>query len=279
MLGCNLRCAYCWVVDDKKVGVCCLPELYPFQTPEETYAILKGLAASNNVKRMRVSGCEPLLNPAHLLSVIRMAVSDGYDYVLDTNGLLLDETFLTSIAPFRDKIYIYFGLKGSNAKIFRKLTTADSKYWYNQIETLRLVVKYGFTLGINIMANFTPLDTLPSLFKILHKVSPILPACVDMKKCEFFVHVSNRVKDYGICKYSSREVDDQWSWMLAKMYEPSLIHQYQIRETSRAFNKEELGDIQENVEWHQGLKFITLPKIPFQIPFADRIITSSFSTG
>lgn len=273
MLGCNLRCGYCWVPDEKKIGVMCLPELYPYQTPDETYALLKEIATSYGVKRVRVSGCEPLINPKHLLSVIRMSMSGGYDYVLDTNGLLLTEDFLAAIKPFRERIYIYMGLKGSTPQLFQKTTTADAKFWYNQIEALRLVVKHGFTLGINVMANFTPPDTLEYLFNTLCRVSPILPACVDMKYCTFFVHNTERIKQYGLPKFPAREISEQWNWMLSKAYEPTLIHRYQLRETSRAFDRQELQCIKDNVEWHNGLKFVTLPKIPFSIPFADNVIS------
>jgi len=273
MLGCNLRCGYCWVPDEKKIGIMCLPEAYPYQTPHDTYALLKEIATSTGVQRVRVSGCEPLLNPKHLLSVIRMAISDGYDYVLDTNGLLLTEEFLASIKPFREKMYIYMGLKGSTPHLFQKITTAAAKFWYNQIEALRLVVKHGFTLGINVMANFTPPDTLGQLFHTLYQVSPILPVCVDMKYCTFFVHNTQRIKQYRLPMHNAREISEQWNWLLAKTYEPTLIYRFQLRETSRAFDREELQSIKDNIEWHNGLKFITLPKIPFEIPFADNVIS------
>ena len=268
MLGCNLRCAYCWVPDSKKIGIECLPEEFPYQKPKDTYAILKQEAIAYGVKRVRVSGCEPLLNPRHLFPIIRKAVKDGYDYVLDTNGLLLTEEFLLSIKPFRDKIYIYMGLKGSTPELFQEISTAEAKYWSRQIEALRLVVKHGFTLGVNVMANFTPPETLPSLFDTLYDVSPILPICVDMKYCTFFVHNTERIKNYGIQRYNANDVSSRWNWILIKYYEPTMIGHYQLRETSRAFERKELESLQQNIEWHNGLKFVALPKIQFTIPVA-----------
>jgi uncharacterized Fe-S cluster-containing radical SAM superfamily protein len=273
VLGCNVRCAHCWVPDTKKIGVNCNPEIYPFQTPQETYQILKNLAIANNVKRVRVSGAEPLLNTQHLLPIIRMAVSDGYDYVLDTNGICLTEEFLCSIKPLRDHIYIYMGLKGANPDLFQTFTHAKAQYWYTQIEALRLVVKHGFTLGVNVMANFTPPESLNSLFNILYRVSPVLPVCVDMKYCTFFVHNTKRLKEYGIPRFPARDVSELWTWMLQKTYEPTLIHRYQLRETKRAFECGDLESLQANIEWHNGLKFVTLPKISFEIPFSDQIIS------
>lgn len=268
MLGCNLRCAFCWVPDEKKIGVRCLPVLYRYQTPEDTYEIIRDMAHADNLKRVRVSGCEPLINPKHLLRVIRMAVSDGYDYVLDTNALLLTEDFLASIKPYRNKIYIYMGLKGSNPQLFQKITTAESRFWYRQLEALRLIVKHGFTLGVNIMANFTPADTLQTLFRELYQISPILPMCVDMKKCTFFVHNTERIKRYGVVKYKSTNVNQQWNWILTKNYDPHLVEIFQVGETSRAFDNYELQIIYKNIEWHNGLKFINLPEISFSIPFS-----------
>lgn len=268
MLGCNFRCGFCWVPDTKKIGVRCLPELYPYQSPEDTYAIIRDMAYTNNLKRVRVSGCEPLINMKHLLRVIRMAISDGYDYVLDTNALLMTEGFLASIKPYRHKIYIYMGLKGSNPQLFQKITTAEPQFWYQQLEALRLIVKHGFTLGVNIMANFTPTHTLQKLFKELYQISPILPMCVDLKKCTFFVHNTERIKRYGITKYNSTEVNQQWNWILSKNYNPKWVEIFQVGETSRAFDNYELQTIYKSIEWHNGLKFVKLPDISFSIPFS-----------
>jgi len=269
MLGCNLRCAYCWVVDEKKIGVRCLPELYPFQTPQETYDSIKKLACAYKLKRVRVSGSEPLINPKHLLSVIRMAISDGYDYVLDTNATLLTEDFLASIKPYRHKIYVYMGLKGSNPEQFEDLTTADSKFWFKQLEGLRLIVKHGFTLGVNLMANLTPPETLPQLFQELYQISPILPVCVDMKNCTFFPHIADRIKRYRVPMYPAKQVRQQWTWLLSKNYDPYIVEIFQVGETSKAFDNYELQTIYKTIEWHNGLKFVNLPEIPFSIPFSN----------
>ena len=269
MLGCNLRCGFCWVPDEKKIGVMCLPQMYEYISPEATYEKIKRLALAHNLKRVRVSGCEPLLNPEHLLSVIRMAVSDGYNYVLDTNGLPLTEEFLYSIKPFKQQIYIYMGLKGSTPQLFEELTTAEARFWHRQLEALRLIVKHGFTLGVNLMANLTPPETLPSLFSTLHKISPILPMCADLKYCTFFVHNSRRMKRYGLTKYPAKNVSEQWDWILAKHYHPQLVEIFQVRETSRAFDNYEVQTIYKTIEWHNGLKFVKLPDIGFTIPFSD----------
>jgi uncharacterized Fe-S cluster-containing radical SAM superfamily protein len=268
MLGCNLACAYCWVVDEKKIGQPgCQPQFYPFQQPDETYERLKNLAEIYNLRRVRVSGCEPLINERHLLRVIRLAMSDGYDYVLDTNGLLLTEDFLASIKPYRDKIYIYMGLKGSTPQLFQDTTTADAQFWYKQLEALRLVVKHGFTLGVNLIANLVPLETLPPLFSELYKISPIIPMTVDMKRCTFFIHNARRIKQYGLTLYKGAK--DQWDWILAKNYHPQLVDAFQVKETSRAFDNYELQTIYKTIEWNNGLKFVRLPDIPFSIPFSN----------
>jgi uncharacterized Fe-S cluster-containing radical SAM superfamily protein len=270
MLGCNLRCAYCWVVDEKKISQPgCQPQIYPFQQPDETYELLKNLAKVYNLRRVRVSGCEPLINERHLLRVIRLAMSDGYDYVLDTNGLLLTEDFLASIKPFKHKIYIYIGLKGSTPQLFQDITTADAQFWYKQLEALRLVVKHGFTLGVNLIANVIPSETLEQLRKKLYQISPILPMTVDLKQCTFFIHNTERMKRYGLTLYKGSQTRDQWNWILSKNYDPQLVDIFQVKETSRAFDNYELQTIYKSIEWNNGLKFIRLPDIPFSIPFSD----------
>jgi len=269
MVGCNLRCGFCWVVDQKKVGCAnCNIEKYPFQRPEETYEMLKTLAYKHNLRKLRVSGCETLLNERHIVKVIRQAMSDNFLFVLDTNGLLLTEDFLATIKPFRSRMYIYFGLKGSNPDFFQEVTKAEGRFWWKQLEAMRLIVKNGFTLGVNLIANLTSPSSLPTLFNRLYKISPILPMCVDMKPCTYFIHNTKRINRYDLRKFSPSLVKNVWDTMLSQKFgdDNNLVEMFQTGETAKAFDRYELKTLVKRIEYCDGLKFVKLPEIPFSIP-------------
>jgi hypothetical protein len=227
----------------------------------------------NNLDKVRVSGCEPLINKAHILEVVKLAVTDGFKYVLDTNGLLLDEDFLNALEPYKANIYIYMGLKGANPCLFQKITKADKQYWKLQLEALRLVAKHNFTLGVNLIANFNPSNTLPKLFSTLYKICPVLPMTLDMKKCTFFTHNNRRVVQYGLKRYTSMEVKARWNAILEAHYgaDNTLLDLLHTGETQKAFDKPELKLIAQHVEWADGLKF--LHSLPFKVTVATAPIT------
>lgn len=274
MFGCNLACAYCWVVDKKKFGCAdCNPQLYRFQSPEETFDVMKKLAVARGIDKVRVSGCEPLINKRHVLKVIKIAMSERFCYVLDSNLLLLDEDFLKQIKPYADRIYIYAGLKGANPGLFQQITKGEAQYWWKQLEGLRLIVKHGFTLGVNVMANLTPAKALPTLLHELYKLSPILPLTVDMKLCTFFPHNTKRIKRYGISLISPRTVKQTWDTLLEQKYgaATNLLEIFRRGETNKAFDRYELKMLREHVIWNNGLKFVKLPDVPFRIPYCENI--------
>lgn len=275
MVGCNLLCGFCWVFDDKKPQLKeCQASRFPFQTPEETYEVMTTLAKTNGVERLRISGCEPLLNIGHTSSVMRMAMSENYCYVLDTNALLLDETFLKQMKPFADQLYIYVGLKGATPELFEQITRAPAKYWYKQIEGLRLIVKHGFTLGVNVIANLTPVKDMEFLLKTLYKASPILPLCVDMKECILFRHCLARIRNYGLQMFSPSMVKRTWDTLLEQRYgqATNLLEIFRQGQTEKAFDRYELKILQKHVEWKNDLKFVRLPDVPFSIPVKKSMV-------
>jgi uncharacterized Fe-S cluster-containing radical SAM superfamily protein len=233
MLGCNLNCGYCWVPDERRIGHGCQVEAYAYQPPEDTYALLKGMAIMHHIKQVRISGCEPLINEEHLLKVIKWSVADKYQYVLDTNGTLLTEKFLDKLEPYKRNIYMYFGLKGATSEHFHNIAYADEKLWHKQIEALRMINRRGYTIGLNLMSNLTPPEILPDLFETLHHISPWLPAALDMKRMTYFPHIARRLKKLKAKLYKGIVTKTAWDKILAAEY-----------------------DTFPQIEYNNGLKFV-----------------------
>jgi len=131
-LGCNLRCAYCW--GQKKVWK---PIKFgQYETPVDVSKKLLEM----NLPLIRISGGEPTICKKHLLDLINK-VPDEILFILETNGILIDEAFVRELGKFGN-VYVRVSLKGVDEITFEKITGADGKYFYYQIDALKLLNKY-----------------------------------------------------------------------------------------------------------------------------------------
>ena len=121
-LGCNLRCVYCWA--QKKVWY---PEKFgKYYSPKNVSENLINM----NLPLVRVSGGEPTICKSHLLELIE-SVPPNKIFILETNGMLLDEEYVNSLSCFKN-IFVRVSLKGVNENTFEKITNASGKYFLNQ---------------------------------------------------------------------------------------------------------------------------------------------------
>jgi len=131
-LGCNLRCAYCW--GQKKVWN---PNKYgEFYTSREVSQKLINM----KLPLVRLSGGEPTIYKTHLLSLISLIPEETL-FILETNGILLDEDFAKELSQFKN-LYVRVSLKGVNEVTFEKITGAEGKFFQNQLDALELLKKY-----------------------------------------------------------------------------------------------------------------------------------------
>ncbi|MFW9999163.1 MAG: radical SAM protein [Candidatus Hodarchaeota archaeon] len=131
-LGCNLRCVYCWA--QKKVWE---PERFGnFYTAQE---VAKKLI-SMNLPLVRISGGEPTLHKKHLFKVLE-SISKHITFILETNGILLDEEYVEGLSKF-ENLYVRVSLKGVDEKTFEMITGAMGNFFQRQINALNLLKNY-----------------------------------------------------------------------------------------------------------------------------------------
>ena len=132
-LGCNLRCAYCWaqkkVWNSEKYG--------KYYTPIEVSEKLINM----NLPLVRVSGGEPTICKTHLINLISL-IPENKLFILETNGILLDEDYIKELSKFRN-IYVRVSLKGFDEKTFQQITGANGNFFKNQLNALEMLKKYG----------------------------------------------------------------------------------------------------------------------------------------
>lgn len=220
VVGCYLDCAFCWVPDFKRSieSIKNRIDEFDFLSPQDTFDILQDIGDKNDFESVRLSGGEPTLNKEHLLGTIELVSDTKYDYILETNGLMLDEGFVSDLSEFRDNIYVYFSLKGYDSENFEELTDKDKKYWEKQLDSLEKIIENGFIVGINIMSNFLSKKELLFLIEKMRDIDPRVPFAVDLKKTSIFPHVQKRLKKRGI-DYEKPEVDsDKYEKILKNRY-------------------------------------------------------------
>lgn len=208
VVGCYLDCGFCWVPEFKRLPDEVKNRLssFKYMTPEETSKILIDVANKNGLKSVRLSGGEPTLNPQHLLETIQITTDAGYNYIFETNGLLLDDELVHKLTRYRNKVFVYYGLKGASPDMFYRLTCRDQIYWEKTLNGLTLLIRNNFTLGINIMSDFLIEGELLQLIGELLKIDEFAPLALDIKKTSIFPHVRKRLEERKI-KYSIKRIE------------------------------------------------------------------------
>ena len=224
VVGCYLDCGFCWVPEFKRLPDEVKNRLgsFKYMTPEETSKVLIHVAKKNGLKSVRLSGGEPTLNPQHLLETIQITTDAGYNYVFETNGLLLDDEFVQKLAKYRNKMFVYYGLKGASPDMFYRLTTRDQMYWEKTLDGLDLLIKNDFTIGINIMSDFLTEVELLQLIPELIKIDEFAPLALDIKKTSIFPHVKKRLEERKI-SYSTDRIDKKGFDKLMKEHYPDVF--------------------------------------------------------
>lgn len=137
LVGCNLRCAFCWVGWSRD-----FPEEHgTFYSPEAASRQLLSNARKKGIRKLRISGGEPTLCQEHLLKLLQLVKASGYLFILETNGILLghDKSYAKELKGLPN-LHIRLCLKGGNPQGFQRRTGARGEFYelpFRAIEHLR----------------------------------------------------------------------------------------------------------------------------------------------
>jgi len=150
LVGCCLRCVFCWVDLSRD-----FPDRYgQFYTPEQVAARLLANARQRGVSRLRLSGGEPTLGKAHLLGVLERVDGRGYSFILETNGLPIgqDPDYAPALAKYRD-LLVRVSLKAGSAAGFQARTGAQGEYWLLPFLAIERLLAAGVSLQVAAMTD------------------------------------------------------------------------------------------------------------------------------
>lgn len=191
VIGCNLRCKFCWAWrftwNTKTKG--------KFLLPYEAFSALKK-KAGNKVNQFRVSGGEPTIGFEHLLQLVEISINEGYHFIIETNGLVLGLDYLAAkrLGRFHGQgIEVRVSIKGASPEEFELLTGSSPKYWYLQLRALNHLIKSGLEIGSEVypavMLSFSTKKSLLYLKEKLEEIDPELPKHIDPEYIILYPHV------------------------------------------------------------------------------------------
>ncbi len=162
IVGCNLRCGFCWAYRYawKARGRFLLGV-------EEAAERIRGLARrgrrGKRVRLARLSGGEPSIGIDYLVALAEALTSEGLGFVVETNGVLIGarHDYASKLAKLAGSgVEVRVSVKGTSPEEFHRLTLAKPEAWYLQVRALENLVEAGLEPGEEVypavMLSFSP---------------------------------------------------------------------------------------------------------------------------
>jgi uncharacterized Fe-S cluster-containing radical SAM superfamily protein len=150
LVGCCLRCVFCWVNLSRD-----FPDRYgQFYTPDQVAERLMAQARRRRVGKLRLSGGEPTLGKDHLLAVLDRLDGCGFTFILETNGLPLghDPDYALALAAYRD-VHVRVSLKAGSTAGFEAQTGAQGRYWDLPFRAIEHLMTAGISFHVAAMTD------------------------------------------------------------------------------------------------------------------------------
>ncbi|MET1160325.1 MAG: radical SAM protein [Thermoprotei archaeon] len=194
VVGCNLRCKFCWswrysYFTDK--GFFC--------NPIEVFEKLVNIASRRGYRYVRLSGGEPTIAWDHLIELLKLFSETKYTFILETNGLLIgrDINKAKDLAKFNN-VVVRVSFKGTTSEEFEYLTGADREYYKYQFKALENLYEAGLEPGKDFyaaaMLSFSPEENIKKFLKKLSEIHPVLAEDLDVEYVILYPHVVKLLK-------------------------------------------------------------------------------------
>ncbi len=195
VVGCNLRCIFCWTGrprDDLTCGW--------MVSPEEAYRRLVGIAYAHGFQLLRLSAGEPTLCRDHLLELLELVHQrTRLHFILETNGVLLgaDEGYVRRLAAY-PRLHVRVSVKACSPDLFHKLTGAKPSAWRLQLEAIRHLAKHGVSYHVAIVASFGTRECWSRFFEELAAIDEEALDNLEVEVLTLYPHVEARLRRAGV---------------------------------------------------------------------------------
>lgn len=190
--GCCLKCVFCWSGAPRDN-----PSMGKFYSPEEVFRELQACAKRFQYNKLRVSGNEPTIGKKHLLRLLELVEKSPYTFILETNGMLIDERYAKDLSEFKN-LHVRVSLKGTNPQEFSRLTGAKPEAFELALKALKNLLDHGVACHPAVMLSFSPRENLVGLKRRLEEIDPLLSRNLEEEYVFLYPHVEERLKRAGI---------------------------------------------------------------------------------
>ncbi len=198
VVGCNLRCKFCWswrysYFSDKG----------DFYNPSSVFSTLTDIASRRGYRYVRLSGGEPTISRRHLVDLLKLFEETKFVFILETNGLLIgrDESYARELSRFHN-IVVRVSFKGATPEEFEVLTGADRSYYEYQFRALENLMNSGLRPGEDfypaIMLSFSTDENYRVFKKRLSQIHPALVESIDEEYVILYPHVVELLRRSGL---------------------------------------------------------------------------------
>lgn len=196
VVGCGLYCKFCWVSDSVLNNP---SESGEFHSPIDVADRLVRLLKKSGFKQLRISGGEPAIGQEHLLALLELFQDQGYQFILETNGILLghDKTYADSLSKY-DFLHVRVSLKGCSEDEFASLTNANPDGFELQINALKNLIDSGVICHPSVMTLFSTGESLDNLRGKLSNISQKFAIDLEIEELILYPKVIQRLRKYGI---------------------------------------------------------------------------------
>ncbi|MBO3769282.1 MAG: radical SAM protein [Candidatus Brockarchaeota archaeon] len=199
VVGCNLRCGFCWSWREAShrmsKGFLC--------KPDEVFRRLVSIAEKHKYKLVRLSGGEPTISKNHILRLLELFQNTDFTFILETNGILIgsDNDYAKELSQYSNLI-VRVSIKGSSREEFHILTLADPVFFEYQLKALKNLVDAGLEPGRRVypavMLSFSTSETYENLKARLADIHPKLSREIDEEYVILYPHVVELLKSRGL---------------------------------------------------------------------------------
>lgn len=150
LVGCNLRCAFCWVDWSRDFP----QQMGCFYSAQQAFDNLKRNARKRRIKKWRISGGEPALCKEHLLELLKLVNQEDCLFMLESNGLLIghDREYARELSKFRN-VHIRISLKAGSAEGFQQRTGAMGKFFELPYKAISNLMEFGASFHVACMSD------------------------------------------------------------------------------------------------------------------------------
>lgn len=195
IVGCCLRCIFCWVDLSRD-----FPERFgKFYSPQEAFEEILRNAKKKNVRKMRISGGEPTLCRDHLLSLLDMIDKTDFLFILETNGILFgaDEGYVERLTKYRN-IHVRVSLKAGTPEGFQKRTGARGDFYELPYNAIKHLMNKEISFHVAAMGDprLMPPEEREVMIKRLNEIG--YRDYLEEETCDPYHHTIYRLKEAGV---------------------------------------------------------------------------------